>query len=115
VQGPPTTSLETRNFEFGERVAMTGLPGNRQIFYRRVFIMTWDQLKSQWKQMKGSVKNEWDKLTDDDLTQIGGDKDKLTVRLQEKYGIPREEAHRRVDEWLRLQSEPQHASAQRMR
>jgi uncharacterized protein YjbJ (UPF0337 family) len=77
--------------------------------------MTWDQLKSQWKQMKGSVKNEWDKLTDDDLTQIGGDKDKLTVRLQEKYGIPREEAQRRADEWLRLQSEPQHASAQRMR
>ena len=73
--------------------------------------MNWDQVKGQWKQMKGSMKEQWGKLTDDDLTQINGQQDKLVGRLQERYGIAKEEAQRRADEWLRMQTEPQHAGS----
>ena len=65
--------------------------------------MNWDQVEGQWKQMKGSVKEKWGKLTDDDLTQIGGRRDQFVGKLQERYGIAREEAQRRADEWLKMQ------------
>jgi len=77
--------------------------------------MNWDQVKGQWKQMKGSMKEQWGKLTDDDLTQINGQRDKLVGRLQERYGIAKEEAQRRADEWLKTQIEPQHAGSRPMR
>jgi len=78
--------------------------------------MNWDQVQGQWKQMKGSMKQQWGKLTDDDLAQINGQRDKLVGRLQERYGIAREEAQRRADEWLKMQSEqPQHAGSHPVR
>jgi len=61
--------------------------------------MNWDQVQGKWKQFKGSVKQEWGKLTDDDLDIIDGQKDKLVGRLQERYGITREEATRQVRDW----------------
>jgi len=61
--------------------------------------MNWDQLQGKWKQMKGSVKQQWGKLTDDDLEIIDGQKDKLVGRLQERYGITKEEAARQVGDW----------------
>lgn len=61
--------------------------------------MNWDQVQGKWKQMKGSVKQQWGKLTDDDLEVIDGQKDKLVGRLQERYGITREEATRQVRDW----------------
>jgi uncharacterized protein YjbJ (UPF0337 family) len=67
--------------------------------------MNWDQIQGQWKQMQGSMKQQWGKLTDDDLTQINGQKDKLVGRLQERYGIAKEEAQRRADDWMRMQTE----------
>jgi len=74
--------------------------------------MNWDQVKGQWKQMKGSMKQQWGKLTDDDLTQIDGQRDKLVGRLQERYGIAKEEAQRRADEWLKMHAaEPQHTGS----
>ena len=63
--------------------------------------MNWDQTEGKWKQLKGSVKEKWGKLTDDDLTMIAGNRDKLVGRVQERYGIAREEAQRRADEWLK--------------
>jgi uncharacterized protein YjbJ (UPF0337 family) len=63
--------------------------------------MNWDQVAGQWKQMKGSVKEKWGKLTDDDLNQINGQRDQFVGKLQERYGIAREEAQRRADEWLK--------------
>jgi uncharacterized protein YjbJ (UPF0337 family) len=63
--------------------------------------MNWDQVQGKWKQMKGSVKQEWGKLTDDDLDVIGGARDKLVGKIQERYGIAREEAQKRADEWLK--------------
>jgi uncharacterized protein YjbJ (UPF0337 family) len=66
--------------------------------------MNADQLKGQWKQLKGEVKVQWGKLTDDDLDQVEGNAQKLAGRIQERYGYEREEAERAVDEFLRRQS-----------
>jgi uncharacterized protein YjbJ (UPF0337 family) len=62
--------------------------------------MNSDQLEGKWKQLKGSVKQQWGKLTDDDLTLINGQTEELVGKVQERYGIAREEAQRRVDEFL---------------
>ncbi len=61
--------------------------------------MNSDQIKGKWTQLKGSVKAKWGDLTDDDLAEIEGETEKLAGKLQERYGIEREEAKRRVDEW----------------
>jgi uncharacterized protein YjbJ (UPF0337 family) len=62
--------------------------------------MNWDQLQGKWKQMKGSVKQQWGKLTDDDLDYMSGSRERFVGRLQERYGIAKEEAQKRVDAWL---------------
>ena len=61
--------------------------------------MNWDRIEGNWKQFKGSVKEQWGKLTDDELDVIGGHKDKLLGKLQESYGISKDEADRQVAEW----------------
>ena len=48
--------------------------------------MNWDVLKGNWKQLTGKVKQKWGKLTDDDLTAIGGKRDEMVGRLQKHYG-----------------------------
>jgi len=62
--------------------------------------MNWEQIRGQWTQLKGIIKSKWGKLTDDDLDVIAGEKDQLIGRIQERYGIAKEEAHRQVDQWL---------------
>ncbi|HTV55625.1 MAG TPA: CsbD family protein [Terriglobia bacterium] len=61
--------------------------------------MNWDQVQGQWKQFKGSVREKWGKLTDDDLQIIAGQKDKLIGRLQERYGLFREAAEDQAETW----------------
>jgi uncharacterized protein YjbJ (UPF0337 family) len=61
--------------------------------------MNWDQVEGKWKQLTGSVKQQWAKLTDDDLTFISGKKDELIGKVQERYGISREEAQRQAEAW----------------
>lgn len=61
--------------------------------------MNWDQVAGNWKQVKGKVKEEWGKLTDDDLTAIEGKRDQFVGKVQERYGIAKEEAERRVADW----------------
>jgi len=56
-------------------------------------------MKGKWKQLKGSVKERWGKLTDDDLDVIDGMQDQLIGKVQERYGIAREAAQKQVDEW----------------
>jgi len=63
--------------------------------------MNWDQVEGKWKQMKGSVRTRWGKLTDDDLEMIKGQKDQLVGKIQERYGIQKDEAQRQVEEWNR--------------
>lgn len=67
--------------------------------------MNWDRIEGQWKQMKGSVKERWGKLTEDDLNVIGGKKDQLVGRVQERYGIAKDEAQTQVDEWNKTLAE----------
>jgi uncharacterized protein YjbJ (UPF0337 family) len=59
--------------------------------------MNWDQAKGQWKQLKGSVRKQWGKLTDNDLDVIGGERQRLAGIIQERYGITKEEAERQID------------------
>ena len=63
--------------------------------------MNWDQVEGKWKQFAGSARERWGKLTDNDWHTIGGRKDQLVGRIQERYGIAREEAERQADEWAR--------------
>jgi uncharacterized protein YjbJ (UPF0337 family) len=63
--------------------------------------MNWDQIEGKWKQVKGSVRKQWGELTDDDLTKMAGSRDKFVGVLQERYGIAKEEAQKRADEWAK--------------
>jgi uncharacterized protein YjbJ (UPF0337 family) len=62
--------------------------------------MNWDQVKGNWKQFKGDVKERWGRLTDDDLTVVSGQRDQLVGRIQERYGIAKDEAERELDEFM---------------
>jgi uncharacterized protein YjbJ (UPF0337 family) len=64
--------------------------------------MNTDRAEGKWKQMKGALKEKWGKLTDDDLTVIEGNKDQLVGRVQERYGIAKDEAQKQVDDWNRI-------------
>jgi uncharacterized protein YjbJ (UPF0337 family) len=61
--------------------------------------MNSDQMQGKWKQLKGSVKEHWGKLTDDDIDIIDGQHDQLVGKIQERYGIAREAAQKQVDDW----------------
>lgn len=60
-------------------------------------MMNWDQIQGQWKQLKGDAREQWGKLTDDDLTQAAGKREQLVGKIQERYGIAREKAEEQVD------------------
>ncbi|WP_199611163.1 CsbD family protein [Flocculibacter collagenilyticus] len=60
--------------------------------------MNKDIAEGKWKQMKGSVKQKWGKLTDDDVQQINGRCDKFCGKMQERYGMQREEAEREFNQ-----------------
>ncbi len=62
--------------------------------------MNTDILKGKWNELKGTLKAKWGDLTDDDLTEIGGNKDKLIGKIQQKYGRAKDVASREVDEFL---------------
>jgi uncharacterized protein YjbJ (UPF0337 family) len=64
--------------------------------------VAWDRVQGNWKQFKGEVKEQWGKLTDDELDQIEGKRDKLIGRLQERYGIAKAEAERQVSSWEKV-------------
>ena len=59
--------------------------------------MNSDVFAGKWKQMKGQAKEWWGKLTDDDLTRIEGNRDKLVGALQERYGYTREKAEEEIN------------------
>lgn len=62
--------------------------------------MNWDQVKGNWKQFSGHFKAEWGRLTDDDLLVAKGNREKLAGRIQKRYGIAREDAEQKIDDWL---------------
>jgi uncharacterized protein YjbJ (UPF0337 family) len=57
-------------------------------------VMNEDTIKGNWKIFKGKIKEKWGKLTDDELDQFEGKKDQIVGRIQEKYGLTRDEAER---------------------
>ena len=61
--------------------------------------MNWDQIEGKWKELKGSAKEKWGKLTDDELTELKGKRDKLAGVIQNKYGVAKEEAERQIKEF----------------
>ena len=68
-----------------------------------------DVLKGKWLQLKGQIKQQWGKLTDDDLDQIAGQRDQLVGNIQERYGLAKDEANRQLD--LLIANEPSRATA----
>ena len=63
--------------------------------------MNWDQILGSWKQFEGRVQQKWGKLTHDDLQQVKGDQKLLAGKIQERYGITKEEAERQLSDWHR--------------
>ena len=59
--------------------------------------MDWNRVEGNWKQVKGKVKEQWGKLTDDDFDVIAGKRDQLLGRIQERHGISREEAEKQLN------------------
>lgn len=69
--------------------------------------MNWESVEGKWKQLKGSVRSEWGKLTDDDVEVIAGKRDMLLGKLQERYGYAKDEAIRAIDTFVaKLDSDP---------
>jgi uncharacterized protein YjbJ (UPF0337 family) len=67
-------------------------------------VMDWNRVEGNWKQVKGMVKEKWGKLTDDDLTTINGKRDQLEGKIQERYGIAKDQVRKDVDDWYSTQS-----------
>ncbi|WP_299968991.1 CsbD family protein [uncultured Roseobacter sp.] len=62
--------------------------------------MNWDIIKGNWKQMTGSVKSKWGELTDDEVDQVEGDRERLAGLIQERYGVAKDEAERQIDAFI---------------
>ena len=64
--------------------------------------MNWDTIAGNWKQLKGKAKTQWGELTDDDLDVAAGQRDVLVGKVQERYGIAKDEAEKQVDDFGRV-------------
>jgi len=62
--------------------------------------MNWDRVEGNWKQFKGKARQQWGKLTDDDLDVIEGKRVELSGKLQARYGYAKDEAEKNIDTWL---------------
>ena len=61
--------------------------------------MNWDRIEGNWKELKGKVHEKWGRLTDDDIDVIAGKRQQLAGKIQQAYGIAKDEAERQVDEF----------------
>jgi uncharacterized protein YjbJ (UPF0337 family) len=66
--------------------------------------MNWDRVEGNWKTFKGQVKQQWGKLTDDDLDVIAGRREELVGRIQNAYGMSRDDADRQIRAWEKNQT-----------
>ena len=60
----------------------------------------WDFVQGNWKQVSGKVKQQWGKLTDDDLAKIAGRREELEGKLQERYGLSKDEIKKQLDDFM---------------
>ncbi|MBT0958900.1 CsbD family protein [Alphaproteobacteria bacterium KMM 3653] len=63
--------------------------------------MNWDQVKGEWKVIKGKAREQWGELTDDELDQAAGERQQLEGLVQKRYGKTKEEAKEEVDSWMK--------------
>ncbi|MBE0627146.1 MAG: CsbD family protein [Burkholderiales bacterium] len=61
--------------------------------------MNWDRIEGNWKQVKGKVKEQWGRLTDDQLEVIAGKRDSLVGSIQESYGLSKDETEKQIVNW----------------
>jgi uncharacterized protein YjbJ (UPF0337 family) len=61
--------------------------------------MNWDIVQGNWTQWKGRLKEKWGDLTDDDIQMLDGRKDQLAGKIQERYGIAKDQAESEIEEW----------------
>ncbi len=61
--------------------------------------MTWDEIKGNWREQKGRLKEKWGELTDDDLDRINGKREQLLGILQQNYGKTKDAAEREIREF----------------
>src|SRR5690242_3091024 len=66
--------------------------------------MNWDQIEGNWTKAKGKLRQQWGKLTDDDITVINGKREELAGRLQERYGYQKDQAEKEIDDWMKRAS-----------
>jgi uncharacterized protein YjbJ (UPF0337 family) len=77
-----------------------GTVGHAHRCFNKETQMNWDRIEGNWKQFKGNVKQQWGKLTDDQLDVIAGKRDQLAGKIQETYGITKDETDKQLSEWL---------------
>ena len=58
-------------------------------------------MQGKWRQMKGAVRAEWADRSDDDIVEMDGNREKMVGKIQEKYGVAKDEAEKQVDEWTK--------------
>jgi len=63
--------------------------------------MNWDRIEGNWMEFKGKAKQNWGKLTDDDVNVIEGKRQELAGRLQQRYGYAKDQAEKEIDSWLK--------------
>ena len=63
--------------------------------------MNWERIEGNWKQLKGQVVEKWGKLTDDDFDVVAGRREQLAGKVQERYGVAKEEAEKQIAAWER--------------
>ena len=61
--------------------------------------MNWDRIEGNWKHLKGKIREQWGRLTDDELDKIAGRRDKLAGSLQNSYGIAKDEAEKQINDF----------------
>jgi uncharacterized protein YjbJ (UPF0337 family) len=83
---------------------MLCIVGSAHLSYRQSSkehrVMNWDRIEGNWKQFSGKVKEKWGKLTDDEITQINGNREQLEGIIQARYGYAKDQVRKDVDAWL---------------
>ncbi len=67
--------------------------------------MNWDRIQGDWKQVAGKAKEQWGKLTEDDITVVAGRREQLAGKIQERYGLAKDEAEKQIASWQRSATE----------
>lgn len=66
--------------------------------------MDWNSVEGTWREAKAKIRAKWSKLTDDDLKLIDGQRERLEVKIQQRYGFDPDHVRREVDSWIRWQA-----------